>query len=147
MMKYKIFGTVEKQDFFLKQINPVNLKKFFCTWNTIFEVSSCEQNWVFQERTQLMQSKCAEKPPGGSKYNAALKAWLNSLSRSNLVGIIQSQTWFRIEIQPMSSHLAQNQPFQGWWIIRSWWSGREWPQSNICIEVRKNPHAAFSHRY
>ena len=25
-MKYKIFGTVQKQDFFLKQINPVNLK-------------------------------------------------------------------------------------------------------------------------
>ena len=39
----KISGTVEKQDFFLKQINPVNLKKFFCT--TIFEVSSCEQNF------------------------------------------------------------------------------------------------------
>ena len=26
-MKKNICGTVEKQDFFLKQINPVNLKK------------------------------------------------------------------------------------------------------------------------
>ena len=39
-----------------------------------------------------MQSKCAKKPPGGSNYTAALKTWLNSLSRSNLVEKIQSQT-------------------------------------------------------
>ena len=66
-----------------------------------------------------MQSKCAKKPPGGSKYTAALKTSLNSLSRSNLVEKFSPKLGFRIEIQPMSSHLAQNQPLQGWWIIRS----------------------------
>ena len=79
--------------FFLKQINPVNLKSSLVPVpETIFEVSRCKQNLAFQESTQLMQSKCAKKPPGGSKYTAALKTWLNSLSRSNLVEKIQSQT-------------------------------------------------------
>ena len=27
-MKYKIFGTVSKQDFFLKQFNPINFKNY-----------------------------------------------------------------------------------------------------------------------